>query len=126
MKSYRPWELFDGDGFPAQELELIRPRGPRRMSALPAANGGELLRSLMLPPLEPQAIDVSKGRGATAEATRALGGWLAEVIRLNPHNFRIFGPDETASNRLDGVYSVTAKQWQGTTKPSLSRDTLWQ
>ena len=114
MKSYRPWELFDGDGFPAQELELIRPRGTRRMSALPAANGGELLRSLMLPPLEPQAIDVSKGRGATAEATRALGVWLAEVIRLNPHNFRIFGPDETASNRLDAVYSVTAKQWQGT------------
>jgi xylulose-5-phosphate/fructose-6-phosphate phosphoketolase len=114
MKSYRPWELFDGDGFPAQELELIRPRGPHRMSALPAANGGSLLRELVIPAIEHHAVDVAEGRGVSAEATRVLGGWLAEVIRLNPRDFRIFGPDETASNRLDGVYSVTAKQWQGT------------
>jgi xylulose-5-phosphate/fructose-6-phosphate phosphoketolase len=85
------------------------------MSAIPASNGGELLRPLVLPPLADQAIDVSGGRGVTAEATRVLGHWLAGVMRANPTTFRLFGPDETASNRLDAVYEVSGKQWMGST-----------
>ena len=113
MQSYRPRELFDADGKPTRQLDLIRPRGHNRMSARREANGGGLLRGLVLPPIETHAIGLKDGRGVTAEATRVLGNWLGEVIRHNPLNFRIFGPDETASNRLDGVYSATAKQWLG-------------
>lgn len=112
MRSYRPQELFDSSGCPAPQLSTIRPRGDHRMSALPASNGGLLLAGLRLPPIEPREVDLSGGRGATAEATRVLGSWLADVIAHNPTTFRIFGPDETASNRLDAVYSVTAKQWE--------------
>ncbi|MDP3208419.1 MAG: phosphoketolase family protein, partial [Rhodoglobus sp.] len=112
MRSYRPEELFDGDGRPTASLGMVRPRGIHRMSALPHANGGQLLRDLVLPPLDPHEVDVAEGRGTTAEATRVLGRWLADVLAENS-NFRIFGPDETASNRLDAVYTVTAKQWEG-------------
>ena len=125
LRSYRPDELFDDDGYPASELSLIRPRGPHRMSALPAANGGQVLSGLVLPNLEHHAVGRSESRDGSAEATRVLGQWLADVIRLNPHTFRIFGPDETASNRLDAVYEVTAKQWSGTVEPTdehLSRE----
>lgn len=83
------------------------------MSASPVANGGAVIRPLLLPDPASRAVDVSTRRGATAEATRVLGHWLADVMRANPDNFRLFGPDETASNRLDGVYAVTAKQWEG-------------
>ena len=113
MRSYRPDELFTAHG-PHDVLSVIRPRGDHRMSATPTANGGRLLEPLVLPPIEAHAALP----GATAEATRALGDWLADVIRANPTNFRIFGPDETASNRLDGVYEVTAKQWLGETAPT--------
>lgn len=112
MKSYRPEELFDREGYPMADLSTIRPSGVRRMSALPAANGGLDLVDLVLPNVEKQAV--GGRRGETAEPTRVLGRWLAEVIRLNGSTFRIFGPDETASNRLDAVYEVTSKQWQGT------------
>ena len=125
LRSYRPEELFDVDGYPTSELSLIRPRGQHRMSALPAANGGQLLADLVLPSLERRAVERSETRDGTAEATRVLGQWLADVIRLNAHTFRIFGPDETASNRLDAVYEVTAKQWSGTMEPTdehLSRE----
>jgi len=118
MRSYRPDELFDHDGYPAPLLSAIRPRGSHRMSALPASNGGSVLSGLVLPPVESHAIDVGASRGVTAEATRVLGKWLAAVIRDNPKTFRIFGPDETASNRLDAVYEVTAKQWEGTLEPT--------
>ncbi len=113
MRSYRPEELFDASGRPVPWLDANRPDGELRMSANPHANGGLLLRSLSLPPLEPHAVDVSAERGAVAEPTRMLGRWLRDLIALNPDNFRIFGPDEVASNRLDDVYEVTAKAWQG-------------
>ncbi|GGI44653.1 xylulose-5-phosphate/fructose-6-phosphate phosphoketolase [Agromyces flavus] len=107
LRSYRPEELFTEAGAPMPELDLIRPRGEARMSATPAANGGELLRDLLLPDAAAHRVTP----GTTAESTRRLGGWLAEVIRDNPHDFRLFGPDETASNRLDAVFEVTSKQW---------------
>jgi len=113
LRSYRPEELFDDEGFPAPELSTILPRGAHRMSDLPASNGGRVLSDLVLPGLHGHAVDRAGGRGNTAEATRVLGRWLADVIRLNPRTFRIFGPDETASNRLDAVYEATNKQWYG-------------
>jgi xylulose-5-phosphate/fructose-6-phosphate phosphoketolase len=88
------------------------------MSANPHANGGLVLHALELPPLEPHSIDTTAGRGVLAEPTRALGGWLRDLVTANPNNFRIFGPDETASNRLDDVYQVTAKAWQGDILPT--------
>ncbi len=115
LRSYKPGELFDAAGHPAAALALIRPRGDKRMSALPQSNGGQLLRALVLPPIEARAVELGDRRGVDAEATRVLGHWLADVIACNRHNFRIFGPDETASNRLDAVYEVTGKQWHGTT-----------
>jgi xylulose-5-phosphate/fructose-6-phosphate phosphoketolase len=111
MRSYRPEELFDGDGRPVASLGVLRPSGIQRMSALPQANGGELLVPLVLPPIEEHEVDISKGHGVTAEATRVLGRWLADVMDAND-NFRMFGPDETASNRLDAVLEVTSKQWE--------------
>ncbi|MFM9876237.1 MAG: phosphoketolase [Rhodoglobus sp.] len=117
MRSYRPEELFDGEGRPNADLGVLRPRGILRMSALPQANGGELLVPLVLPPIDTREVDISKGRGVSAEATRVLGYWLADVMAAN-QNFRIFGPDETASNRLDAVLEVTPKQWQGSFEPT--------
>jgi xylulose-5-phosphate/fructose-6-phosphate phosphoketolase len=118
MRSYNAEELFDADGKPIAALDANKPKGERRMSANPNANGGLLLRTLALPPLDDHAVDLSAGRGAVIEPTRVLGGWLRDVISANPDNFRIFGPDETASNRLDDVYQVTAKAWQGSTLPT--------
>ncbi len=117
LRSYRPDELFDGDGCPMPGLAQLRPTGIRRMSALPEANGGQLLVPLALPPLEPHAVDLTAARGVTAEATRVLGHWLADLVAANP-NFRMFGPDETASNRLDAILEVTAKQWVGEALPT--------
>ena len=113
MLSYRPAELFDRNGMMTPALDGNRPAGGRRMSANPHANGGALLRELSLPPLARHEVSVSGGRGVVVEPTRVLGRWLRDVVSRNQGNFRIFGPDETASNRLDAVYEVTAKQWQG-------------
>jgi xylulose-5-phosphate/fructose-6-phosphate phosphoketolase len=88
------------------------------MSFNPHANGGLLLKALALPSLEGSAVDTSDGRGVVAEPTRVLGGWLRDVLRENPHNFRVFGPDETSSNRLDSVYEATDKAWQGEILPT--------
>ena len=118
LRSYRIDELFDENGSPRAELAPNRPIGERRMSDNPSANGGLLLQALRLPPLETEAVDLSNGRGVLAEPTRVLGKWLRDVIGANPDNFRIFGPDETASNRLDDVYDVTAKAWQGEVLPT--------
>jgi xylulose-5-phosphate/fructose-6-phosphate phosphoketolase len=118
MRSYKADELFEPDGSPLAEFDANRPVGARRMSANPNANGGLLLRALSLPPLDPHAVDISQDRGIVMEPTRVLGQWLRDVITANPTNFRIFGPDETASNRLDDVYQVTAKAWQGSFLPT--------
>ncbi|MCU1597989.1 MAG: phosphoketolase [Glaciihabitans sp.] len=118
MESYKIGELLDAEGHPIPALDANRPKGERRMSANPNGNGGLLLRALELPPLEDHAVDVSKNRGIVIEPTRVLGGWLRDVMSANPTNFRVFGPDETASNRLDDVYEVTSKAWQGSVLPT--------
>ncbi|MBX3099728.1 MAG: phosphoketolase family protein [Salinibacterium sp.] len=111
MHSYRPEELFDANGTPIAAITALAPAGELRMSATPYSNGGLLRRELELPDFRDYAVDVPTPGGSIASATKVLGDWLAEVIRANPTNFRIFGPDETASNRLQGVYAVTDKQW---------------
>ena len=117
LRSYRPEELFDDGGALRAELVPLAPSGERRMSANPKTNGGVVLRDLALPDFREFAVAVDEPGEATAEATRVLGRWLAEVVRANPDNFRIFGPDETASNRLGDVYEVTDKQWDARIEP---------
>jgi xylulose-5-phosphate/fructose-6-phosphate phosphoketolase len=113
MRSYRPGELFDGGGAPSLELEALAPAGDRRMGANPHANGGLLLRELRLPDFRDYAVDVPRPAATSSEATRVLGRWLRDVMRLNEHNrnFRLFGPDETASNRLGDVFEATDRAW---------------
>jgi xylulose-5-phosphate/fructose-6-phosphate phosphoketolase len=111
LRSYRPEELFDEWGTPLAELGDLPPSGARRMSANPHANGGELLEPLRLPDFRDYAVEVQARGGNTAEATRVLGGFLRDMIRLNPETFRLFGPDETASNRLSAVFEATDKAW---------------
>ena len=113
MRSYRPQELFDDRGRLRAELAELAPAGPRRMGANPHANGGLLLRELRLPEFREYAVAVSAPGAGDAEDTRVLGRFLRDVIRLNqvPRNFRLFGPDETLSNRLDAVFEATERQW---------------
>ena len=111
LESYRPAELFDADGTLKAEIAALAPAGTLRMSDNPHANGGLLLKDLRLPDFRDYAVDVPAPGATLAEATRVLGQWLTDVVRLNPDNFRIFGPDETASNRLQAVFEVTDKQW---------------
>ena len=118
LRSYRPEELFDEHGALLPELAAVAPEGERRMSANPKTNGGLVLRDLELPDFRAFAVAVERPAAETAEATRVLGRWLAEVVRANPANFRIFGPDETASNRLGDVLSVTDKQWDAAIEPT--------
>jgi xylulose-5-phosphate/fructose-6-phosphate phosphoketolase len=117
MRSYQPEELFDRSGRLVPELAALPPRGARRMSANPHANGGELLKDLRLPDFRSYAVPVDKPGTTTAEATRVLGGFLRDVIRDNPDNFRIMGPDETASNRLQSVFEVTDRAWDAELEP---------
>jgi xylulose-5-phosphate/fructose-6-phosphate phosphoketolase len=109
MKSYRPEELFDPDGKPVPWLTALAPEGDRRMSANPHANGGLLLKDLELPDFREYAVDVPQPGNVNAEATRVMGRFLRDVMKLNmeTRNFRLVGPDETASNRLDAVFEVT-------------------
>ena len=118
MRSYRPEELFDATGAPVALATALAPAGDRRMSANPVANGGILRQHLDLPDFRDYAVDVPTPGGTVDEPTRILGGWLIDVIRRNPSNFRIFGPDETASNRLGGVLEATDKQWNAQFIPS--------
>jgi xylulose-5-phosphate/fructose-6-phosphate phosphoketolase len=118
MRSYRPEELFDGAGSLVADLASLSPRGDRRMSANPKTNGGLVLRDLQLPDFRGFAVEVDRPGATTAEATRVLGHWLTGVVRANPDTFRIFGPDETRSNRLDDVFTVTAKQWDARIEPT--------
>jgi xylulose-5-phosphate/fructose-6-phosphate phosphoketolase len=117
MRSYEPGKLFGGDGRLAPELAALAPRGERRMSANPHANGGELLKDLRLPDFRDYAVPVAKPGTTTSEATRVLGNFLKDVIAENPGNFRIMGPDETASNRLTPVFDVTNKSWDAEVVP---------
>ena len=113
MKSYRPHELFDESGKFRDEFAALAPTGHRRMGMNPHANGGDLLVPLETPNFHDYAVRVTTPGGVEAESTRVLGGFLRDVMKLNlPHrNFRLFGPDETASNRLDAVYEASGKTW---------------
>jgi len=125
LRSYGPDELFDDDGRLVAELAELPPRGERRMGALPQANGGLLLRDLSLPDFRDYAFDLKKPGTEMAESTRVLGGFLRDVIARNSDNFRLMGPDETASNRLDDVFAVTGRAWEAEveqTDESLSPD----
>ncbi|HYL71943.1 MAG TPA: phosphoketolase family protein, partial [Candidatus Dormibacteraeota bacterium] len=113
LRSYRPQELFDAQGRLRAELRALAPQGPRRMSANPHANGGLLLAPLELPDYRRYAVQVPAPGAIEAEDTRVLGTFLRDVVRANPRNFRLFGPDETISNRLTPVFEATARQWQG-------------
>jgi xylulose-5-phosphate/fructose-6-phosphate phosphoketolase len=119
MKSYRPEELFDERGALQRHLADLAPAGDRRMGANPHANGGRLLRDLHVPDFRSYAVAVDAPGAADAEDTRVAGRFLRDVVRSNqgPRNFRIFGPDETVSNRLDAVFEATARQWDATTVP---------
>ncbi len=111
MRSYRPDDLFDAEGVPFPLTCALAPQGDRRMSANPVANGGLLRADLQLPDFRRYAVDVPGPGGSVVEATAVLGEYFRDVITANPTNFRIFGPDETASNRLQRVFEVTDKQW---------------
>jgi xylulose-5-phosphate/fructose-6-phosphate phosphoketolase len=117
LRSYKAEELFDAEGKLRPELKALAPRGARRMSANPRANGGVLRTDLKLPDFRAYAVDV-RARGVSQhENTRPLGEFLRDVLKLNSNNFRVFGPDETASNRLQAMYEVTKKTWMADMLP---------
>ncbi len=120
MRSYRPEELFDGNGRLRPEIAALAPEGSRRMGSNPHANGGILLRDLRMPDFRDYAVAVPAPGAARAEATRVLGTFLRDVLKLNAdsRNFRVFGPDETASNRLDAVFEAAGKTWVAGRLPS--------
>jgi xylulose-5-phosphate/fructose-6-phosphate phosphoketolase len=117
LLSYRPDQLFDQQGKLVPELRATAPEGDRRMSANPHTNGGRLRKPLNLPDFKDFAIAPKRPGETYASATRTLGEYLAEVMRRNMCTFRVFGPDETASNKLDGLYAVTKKTWEAEFKP---------
>ena len=121
MRSYRPEELFDEHGKLVPDLAELPPKGNRRMSANPHANGGLLLRDLVMPDFRKYAVKVEKPGTKFVESTRVLGGFLRDVMKLNleSKNFRVVGPDENASNRLEALYEVSGKEWP---EPILSVD----
>ncbi len=120
MQSYKPEELFDRDGRLMPELAELAPVGDRRMGANPHANGGILLRDLRIPDFRDYAIEVAQPGNVLGEDTRTLGKFLRDVVKANEdqRNFRIFGPDETASNRLTAVFEATNKQWEAEVIPT--------
>ncbi|MBW4577033.1 MAG: phosphoketolase family protein [Aphanothece sp. CMT-3BRIN-NPC111] len=119
MKSYKPEELFDENGKLIPELAELAPKGDRRMGANPHTNGGILLKDLKMPDFQDYAVDVPEPGTSEAEATRIMGKFLRDVMKLNleSKNFRLFGPDETASNRLNDVFEVTNRTWVAETLP---------
>jgi len=112
LRSYRPEELFDETGAVRPQVTELAPEGERRMSANPHANGGVLTRGLELPDFRSYGVDVPEPARTFSEATRVLGTWLRDVVRANPDRFRIMGPDETASNRLQAVFEATDRTWE--------------
>ncbi|WP_328723388.1 phosphoketolase family protein [Streptomyces sp. NBC_00247] len=127
LRSYRPEELFDDAGRPTAQVLAAIPEGDLRLGATPYANGGLLLRDLPVPPLDEHAVTVDKPGASSHEPTRALGRLLEGVMEATSErrDFRLVGPDETASNRLDAVYGATGKGWQGKILPTdehLARD----
>jgi xylulose-5-phosphate/fructose-6-phosphate phosphoketolase len=118
MRSYRPEELFDDCGTLRPELAALAPRGDRRMGANPHANGGALTRDLELPDFRGHAVEVPAPARTSSEATRVLGGFLRDVMVANPETFRVFGPDETASNRLGAVLEATDRAWEAEILPT--------
>lgn len=111
MQSYKPQELFDENGRLIPELKALAPQGTKRMSASPHANGGTLRKDLKLPDFRQYGVPVEHPGKSEVENTKLLGNFLRDVMRNNLHNFRVFGPDETASNRLNPVYDVSKKTW---------------
>ncbi len=111
MRSQEPEKLFDGNGRFVDEFRQLAPTGTRRMSANPIANGGRVKRALRLPDFRDYGVSFEKPGATLAENTRPLGKFLRDVMKLNMNNFRVFGPDETASNKLDDIYQVSKKFW---------------
>jgi xylulose-5-phosphate/fructose-6-phosphate phosphoketolase len=118
LRSYRPEELFNEWGALLPELAALAPIEERRMSANPHANGGVLLKDLRLPDFRAYGVEVSSPAMASSEATRVLGTFLRDVIASNPSSFRLFGPDETTSNRLDAVFDATDRTWVAEVRPT--------
>src|SRR5437667_1553 len=118
LRSYRPDELFDDKGRLVRELAELPPRGDRRMSANPHVNGGTLLRDLSLPDFRDYAVDVPRPAATFSEATRVLGAFLRDVVAGNPDTFRLFGPDETESNRLGDVFAASPRVWEAEIEPT--------
>ena len=118
LKSYRPEELFDDAGRLRPEIQALAPTGDRRMGANPHTNGGQLLRALHLPDFCDYAVAVPVPGATQASDTQVVGQFLRDVIKLNaaPRNFRIFGPDETASNKLEAMFEATNRQWDAETE----------
>ncbi|MGA7416935.1 MAG: phosphoketolase family protein [Acidimicrobiales bacterium] len=117
LRSYRPEELFDEEGRPCKAIASFPPLGELRMSANPHANGGTLLTDLELPDFYDYAVEVGDPGTVMREATRVLGSFLRDTIRANPSTFRLFGPDETSSNRLQNVFEVTDRTWDAELRP---------
>jgi len=124
MRSYKPEELFDEEGALRPELAALPPTGQRRMGANPHANGGLLLRDLIMPDFRDYAVEVKKPGGSIAEATFVAGTFIRDVMKNNVDNFRMFGPDETASNRFQAIFEVTGKAWDAEVIPKTPRTTF--
>jgi xylulose-5-phosphate/fructose-6-phosphate phosphoketolase len=118
LRSYRPEELFDQTGAVRREVTALAPEGELRMSANPHANGGVLARELELPDFRAYAVEVPAPASGSSEATRVLGTWLRDVMRANSDRFRIMGPDETASNRLQAVFEASDRMWEAERLPT--------
>lgn len=117
MQSYKPEELFDENGTLIPELKELAPQGHLRMGSNPITNGGLLRRELKMPDFHKYAIEITKPGNVEAENTRSLGAFLRDIMKCNPNNFRMFGPDETSSNRLTAVYEVSKKTWMAEMLP---------